>query len=326
MLFHLSYGKFFQQPDLNLYYLGTEWLEYLSLRGFGACANPNLEFEETVAYEVGVTRQISDNIRFDVTAYHKQTSGLTDVRLQVSRPNGIMLMQNLDYGTNRGVDFSLEMRRINKIMAKLSYGLSYATSTGSAPTNNFNQVWLDYEDAKMTAPTDFDQRHNLSAIIDIRNTKGQGPTIAGMKLLEDAGVNFIFIAASGLPYTPDYIHNSQTVAAVPNDYPRDRENSRYGPWTFRLDLKADKRVTLGPVKANIYLKILNVFNRVNPLRVYTATGVHDDDAYLGSPVGRVLTNTFAYPSEFSSLYKERLIDPASYDIPRQVRFGAIIHF
>ena len=52
------------------------------------------------------------------------------------------------------------------------------------------------------APLDFEQTHTLTANFDIRAGDGEGPSIAGIKLFENAGANFLFTYTSGRPYTP----------------------------------------------------------------------------------------------------------------------------
>ncbi len=46
---------------------------------------------------------------------------------------------------------------------------------------------------------------------------------------------------SGTPYTPTKPYDEVTLAAV-NIEPAGPINSRYGPWTYRVDLKADRTI------------------------------------------------------------------------------------
>jgi len=344
-VFHINYGKFFQQSNLTDLYYGIKFIEFKALNGSPAIStqNPNLKPEQTTAYEVGINHQVADNIRFSVSAYYKDTKNLVNVRYTpTTAPGGaaLYLLSNLDYGTIKGLDFGLEARRIGKISGRLAYSLSYAEGTGSASRENFNAVWLGFETAKFTQPLSFDQRHTLSANIDIRNQKGEGS-----KFLENAGLNVLFLVRSGFPYTPTEKFNavpSNISVSVPKDAPLDGVNTRYGPWTSRIDLKLDKEFDWGIFKTDIYLRVINLLDTKNTLAVYQATGDADNDGYLGTSKG--IDNIRLYDTDnkvyttgtdFVDRYNERLNgadlsvngnSQRKYDTPREVRLGVIISF
>lgn len=341
-----NYGKFFQQPVLTDLYYGTHLIEFKARNGSPTYStqNPNLKPLATTAYEAGFAQQIADNVRFDVTAYYKDTKNLVNMKYTRTTAAGgaaLYLLTNLDYGTVKGIDFALEARRVGHVSGRVAYSLSFSEGTGSISRENFNANWLGYETAKFTQPLQFDQRHTLSANIDIRNQKREGPP-----LLENAGVNVLILVRSGFPYTPTEPfsttrHNLGSVS-VPKDIPIDAVNSRYGPWTLRLDLKVNKVVDWGPFSTDIYLRVLNLLNTSNALSVYQATGDVNDDGYLGTADaandlllyetdGKAATSA----ADYIQKYHERLGGAqgningnavSRFDIPRSVRLGVIVEF
>lgn len=329
---HFNYGMFFQQPNLQDLYVGYRFLERLASGTTTIqvqASNPNLKPEETTAYEIGINQSLNDYVRLAVTGYYKDVKNLINMELvkatEGTGATALNLNWNMDYGTIKGIDIVVEMRRWQNTALKLSYGLSYATGTGSEPDGNFNHTWLGFEDAKVTAPLDFDQRHTLSAMVDYTTTSDANP------LWRDMFFNVLLRANSGQPYTPDLIHNSRALGAVPADTPSGDTNSRYGPWQFRVDAKIERRISLADkFNFSVYLKVLNLLNRENPLDVFSATGSPYDDGYLQSSAGQFLANSFGNlyggKEEFVRRYKERLQVPASWGIPRVVRFGVIFDF
>lgn len=344
-VFHFNYGKFFQQSNLTDLYYGTKLIEYKAVSGSPTYTvqNPNLKPEETTGYEVGITHEVADNMRLNVTAYYKDIKNLVNVRYTgTTAPGGaaLYLISNQDYGTIKGIDIGIEARRFGLVSSRFAYSLAFAEGTGSTSRENFNAAWLGFETAKFTQPLSFDQRHTISANIDIRAQKGEGA-----KFLENSGLNILFLGRSGFPYTPSNKYNSaaSTISiAVPKDAPIDGVNSRYGPWTFRIDLKLNKEIEWGMFKTDFYVRVLNLLDTENPLGVYQATGDPNSDGYLGTQLGAndmklydTDTKVFTTGDDYAKRYNERLtginvnVNGASqrkWDTPREVRLGVIVGF
>ncbi len=333
---HFSYGKFFQQPDLINLYVSYRYLEYKVQTGgyYFAFGNPNLKPAETTAYEVGVSHQLGRRVKLDLTAYYKDVKDLTEVRNQpVKVGRNFASFRNADFGTVKGLEFALTMRRTNYVSLNLSYTLSYASGTGSFSNSHRNIAWTAGEKTvppRMVAPLDFDQRHKLSAVVDIRAGKGEGVQVGNIKPFENAGINLVFNAGSGKAYTPSIMANEITLG---NYAPRPAGpiNSRYGPWTMRLDLKANKVFYLGRLELDFYLWVLNVFDKDNAIDVYETSGLPDNTGWLSTLEGQQFLRDHSEPSDDTGLngkekYELRQKDPSNYDIPRLIRFGVRIGF
>ncbi len=320
--FRMSYGKFFQQPNLNDLYVSPDFLERISLSAPFATTigNPNLKAEQSTQYEVGLRRALSDRVALDVSAFYSDTKGLINAQDITSFPNGLILKLNEDEAVSKGMTFAVEIRRTGKFQGRVAYTLSSAAGSGSGENSGFRSSWLGFADTKFNAPLAFDQRHTFNGNLDVRNAKGEGPSVGGYHLLEDAGLNFQVNAASGLPFTPTTIIPIQQ-AGVPTGRVTARRNSQNMPWTFRIDMRADKTIAIRDnMSVNVYVWVLNLLDRRNVLNVWTATGQPDDSGFLSQPAGQALSQREVLQ------YQVNHKDGFAYDTPRQIRFGLAFNF
>ncbi|HWO57081.1 MAG TPA: TonB-dependent receptor [bacterium] len=328
-VFHFSYGKFFQRPDLQNLYVNYDYLEYKIRTGgyFFAFGNPNLEPEETTAYEAGWQRRVSDNASIDITAFYKDVKNLTEVVTQPAIPNSFSTYRNVDYGTVKGVEFSLDVRRSRNISAQFNYALAYADGTGSFANTQSNIAWTVAEPPKHATPLEFDQRHKITGVLDIRTGPGEGPKLGDFYPLERAGVNFVLGAGSGFPYSPVFVYNEVTLGAI-SPRPSGPINSRRQPWQYRVDMKANREITIaGKMNLDLYVWVINLFDRDNVVDVYESTGLPNETGWLETPDGQqfIVDNSMIHDTSRltgEEKYQVRQADPRNYDTPRQIRFGA----
>jgi hypothetical protein len=228
----------------------------------------------------------------------------------------LILTDNADEGVVQGMNISFELRRLGKFSGRLAYTLQSARGSGSGENSGFRAAWLGFSDAKFNAPLNFDQRHTFNGVLDIRNAKNEGPAVGGVKPLENAGLNFIMSAGSGLPYTPTEV-SKYAFAGVPSARVAARRNSQNQPWTFRIDMKADKTFYFaGNMNVNVYVQVLNLLDRKNVTTVYSSSGRADDDGFP------VQTLSQRQQDQYSLIYK----DGFNWDTPRQARLGVIFSF
>jgi outer membrane receptor protein involved in Fe transport len=324
-IFHINYGKFFQRPELQYLYVNRAFLQRMVKDApyYYPIGNPNLGPEQTTAYEVGLQHQLGDYTSVDVTAYYKDVEALTEVINQPSQPNSFSSYRNFDFGTIKGMDFILRMRRNYGISAELNYSLSWAKGTGSYATSQSNIAWTNSERPLLITPLDFDQRHKITAVVDVRARENEGPRLGDTYPLENAGINFVFRAGSGTPYTPMEIYDEVTIASV-SPTPAGQVNSRYGPWTYRLDLKANKTFYIGRLGIDAYVWVLNLFDTDNAVDVYEGSGLADNTLWLSTPPGQDFLQT--HGEEGLEKYTLKQNNPLNFDTPRQVRLGLRVLF
>jgi hypothetical protein len=222
------------------------------------------------------------------------------------------------------------MRRNHNIQMDLSYTLQYAKGTGSWPETQYNIVWQNMSSPRHSSPLEFDQRHKFSANVDVRTTSHEGPKFGDFYPLENAGINFVLIANSGTPYTPVIIWQEVSSAAGAPD-PKAGINSVYSPWTYRLDFKANRTFYAGKIQWDLYLWVMNLFDRKNAVDVYESTGRPNTTGWLQSDEGVAFVENNAEATERSELSGKELWllkegNPLNYDSPRQIRFGLRVNF
>ncbi|MCC7143922.1 MAG: hypothetical protein IT349_17625, partial [Candidatus Eisenbacteria bacterium] len=160
------------------------------------------------------------------------------------------------------------------------------------------------------------QRHKITVNLDYRNGKGEGPMINGRHLLERAGVNMIVNLGSGFPYTATLPYDEVTLAAV-NQQLAGPLNGRVGPWTMRVDLKANRGFDLAGLGMDAYVVVQNLLDRRNPVNVYDVTGDVLSTGWLAEPAGEA-----SYPTPTArTFYELKQRNPNNFDTPRTVRFG-----
>jgi outer membrane receptor protein involved in Fe transport len=326
--FHAQYGVFYQMPNLIDLYNGRMYLENLMLDQpwYDSIGNPNLEPEKTTSYEVGFAKQIGDNLGVNVNVFYKETEGLIQ---QVSFVNDITSLGtyvNGDFGSVKGVDFMLNLRRTNNVSASFNYTLSYAKGTGSASGTLRNIAWLQGEIPTVTSSLDFDQRHTGSLSIDYRLSGDDGPILMGIRPFANSGVNLIGTFNSGRPYTLRRLTGNEPYAGGGTSRaPLTGVNAVFSEWNYRLDMKIDKSFEIPYVglRANAFIWVLNLLDTENIRSVWTTTGKPDNNGYADSEAGKLaLASKIAEgDTDVANRYYYRGLHPSNWGVPRMVRFG-----
>jgi hypothetical protein len=218
------------------------------------------------------------------------------------------------------------MRPTNHVSTDISYSLSYAQGTGSVSNSQGNIAWTAAQPPKMTSPLDFDQRHKLAFNLGYSLGKDEGPLVGGFRMFEELGVNLLFNVASGTPYTPTKIFNEVSLAAVSTE-PAGPINSRYGPWTSNLDLKATKGFGAAGLRFEAYAWVLNVLDTRNAVQVYGSSGSALSTGWLNTDDGQTYVQTANDAGRDGQfLYDLAQNNPNLYTNPRLVRFGLRTNF
>ncbi len=298
-VFHFAYGHFFQIPRYYDLYRNSELSDILA--NDALVGNAGLEPEETVSFEAGFKQQLGNDYSLDVTAYYKDIDNLISSFYYFSGRDYTIFI-NADYGRVQGVDVTLDKRYSNYFMGALNYTFMIAKGNESDPTEGYSNY---REESAHLKPNrnfflDFDRRHSLNLNLGFSFPAEFGPSVKGLFPLQHFSANFLFTAASGLPYTPSSRDPEATVLP--------EKNSARKPWTNQLDIRLSKIIHIGPVRWDTYLRVENAFDHINVLRVWTATG----DPWDQGPT--------------SNYTKDRQGNPENVDIRRTIRLGVIIRY
>ncbi len=290
---HVSYGHFFQVPQLDLMFLNPAY--NINATEAFQVGNPGLRSQRTVAYELGLQQQLSPDIRLDVTGYYKDFRNLIGTEIfDIGNGNKYAQYVNRDYGNARGIIISLEKRLSGGFSATLDYTFQIAQGNASDPNSVFldNQTDPPRASQKQLAPLDWDRRHS----INVTATVGS---------LEDYTITAIGRIGSGLPYTPAF-QNQRTGLL----------NSENRPLVVSVDVYATKYLDVFGYPLNVFAKVYNVFDTRNELDVFSDTGragYSVEANYSGAPRG---VNTI----------EEFYVRPEYYSAPRQIVVGMGVSF
>jgi hypothetical protein len=326
--------------------------------------NPDLPMLKTISYEIGYTQEMAANTKLDVVLYYKNMTNLPTYE-RVPAIGGAYTYAaatsetmvgdetaNVGYGRARGAEFMLTKFRGNDgyLSGWLSYSYMRATTIYSDANDayeRFSRSALDPQTGELANPpdipatADFDRTHAIRASLDLRLPTGFGPTIAGMRPLQNSGLNVLQSANAGLPYTrTDY-----------DGDPIGETNEFTKPWTFETNLTVNKDFLFGQTKASVYCKVTNLFDRRNIQEVYPRTGNSTDD---GKRFGQAQPNTIdptsanwiyegvkdgidgSTPDGAISIAEDELAyqmayqlfsrDPLFYMSPRVIRVGLALSF
>jgi len=288
---HFSYGHFFQNPEYQFLYENKQYDFSVREPIFG---QPSLDAERTIAYEVGLAHQFSDNISMNLTAYYKDVTGLIGTHYfefrdaYTNQYTGYTLYVNEDYANVKGFELNFDVRPDRYFSGGLTYTFSVAKGSASSETEQYPGT----QESTKLYYLDFDKTHVFNLSGTFRIPEKEGPDLFNKKILENTDFSLIFRAASGYPYTP----SGRDIGFV------DR-NSLRQPSTYTIDLELGKTFNFQHgISLRLFAEILNLTDHKNILYVYTDTGDPD----------------FTFVGGYSPLYMQ---DPSNYGPPRSIRLG-----
>ena len=301
MVFHFSYGHFFQFPNFQEIYRNLQFLnpEELGRAKLALVANPAVRSQKTISYEFGISQQISDNTALKLSAYSKDITDLLGT-IYVETLFRYAIFTNNSFARVQGVDLSFEKRMSNYWSAKLDYSLSVARGNESTPTEEAYNIFEGRPRSIKEFYLDFDRRHDISVNIWIMLPKEHGFRLFGFYPLENIRFSLLGKLSSGLPYTP--ISDDRTKYF--------EKNSARMPWTKTVDIRLERMFDFSSVSFSLFLEAMNVFDWLNPLVVQPRTGKVWDDG----------------KSQLFGSGEDYKHNPNDVGPPRIIRLGATIGF
>ena len=316
-LFFASYGIVSKRP--------SEGAALLSCISAISCRwNNSLLPENTTKYELGFRQRLGVRQALTISGFFHQINNLIQLRnIRGASPESYTRFENVDYGTVKGLEFDYDLRRTQGVALRANYTLSFAQGTGSGSYSTGTIVWINETPPNFISPLDFDQRHKLNVTLDYSLGKGEGPTLVGTKLLQNFGFNVLFTAGSGFPYTG--IQSPTIVTAARATRPRGGVNAERLPWTNRIDLRIQRRFSVGGTGTiTAFLWMQNALNTVNIQGAYRYTGLPNDDGFLSTSGG--VQYLESNPNVTETLYRFRNRGLGNYGRPRLTRLGIRFDF
>ena len=345
-LFYAHYDVMVQRPVTGDNGTAADYY-YLYNNATNPIGNPNLKPEKTIDYEVGFRQRVTDQSAFTLTGFYKERRNQIQIRQYYQAyPTTYLTYGNRDFSTNKGFSLNYEMRRINNsnLSANITYTLAFNEGTGSDANSNRTLlntlIQAGYPNQRNLFPLSYDSRHSINTQIDYRYTDGEGPTIAGKHVFENAGAQLTFRARSGEPYTR-YAQPSAREGTNVSLISGTVNGSRL-PWHAMFDLNVDKdffftfgkkgkdkmldRRQTGGLSFNVFAYVQNLLNTRDVLGVYGYTGRAGDDGYLTSAQGINYTAQQSNQQSFTDLYNLRQQDVNQLNSPRRIVIGVKVNF
>jgi len=300
---HFSYGHFFQLPPFRFLYSNSEFAFTPGIPTYG---NADLKPEKNVSYEIGLQQQLTDNTAFTVTGYYKDVRDLLALqRIRVSTSKVYDKYVNKDYANIKGIVLSFIKQRDRDDMVRASLDYTFQVAEGNDTDANafFSDLSSGTQSEKIPVLLSWDQTH----------------TINGTFSLVKSDWNSIFTVigryGNGLPYTP-VLFDRQIFL---------RQNSERKPMQLNVDLMAEKTFAFNAVDVTLFMKVFNLFDRLNERFVYNDTGTAGYSLEQSLNPAKS-TDKLAEEYEELNTVEEFFNNPSFYLPPREVRVGITVGF
>jgi len=314
-----SYGHFSKRPKPQFVYakLNPQTAE-ATFQKFG---NPNLNPETTVAYELGIRNQFTNDDVLTVTAYYKNIYNYVatkNILINSGRLIGkpFITYFNQDYARTRGIEIEYKKRIGSWFNGKFNF--SYSVATGKSSTSDAGYLVATTGAAETISEIflSWDKPLQASANLYFNVAKGKGLFGVGKNILDDISFKTRIFFQSGKRFTPQ-----RQVGTFENGRPEyqadfNNINGSIGDNWFWVDLDIDKYVYVKSLEFVINLSITNVFNTLNSTILNPITG----SAYVyGDPTSNSVNDPL-YP-DLQAPISPYPYNPSRYLTPTNIKFG-----
>ncbi len=336
-MFYAHYDVYVMRPkSANEIYVSPMDYYFLNQRVNDVLANPNLRPEKVFDYELGFQQVLTQNSAITINGFYKERKDMIQYRrMFYAWPNTYQTLDNRDFMTYKGFMLKYDLRRVNHLQLQLSYTLQFAEGTGAASQSGRtmlnNLLGFSQPNLRFAFPLNNDSRHILNANVDYRYDKGEGPVIGNTHILENAGVNLVFRARSGEPYTR-YAFPGQSIIQG------GVQGARL-PWHYMMDLRVDKAFRLPFGRNNegmagkqsrlgliAFVYVQNLLNTRDVLNVHGFTGRPDDDGWVASPQGIQEASIKSDVRSYQELYLISREVAQWLNNPRRINLGLSLTF
>ncbi len=300
---YFNYGHFYQLPAFRYFYRRPTQASNAA----GIVGNPNLDFEKSIGYELGVQYRMANDYIVSISGFYKDYYGLLNSIREVLGPISNDVYGNIDYARTRGMEMEIEKRYGSFFAGSFLYEYTWAFGKNSSNSADYYARFLRQEIPIQERPLDCDIRHQFTVTGDVRAQKGRHPEIGIIKLPDDWSLNFIWQFKSGKPFTPS--NNYPGLGLVGDENPL--ANSKRMPYSSNVDIRFDKNFQVWKLNYAITLRVNNLFNNRNVSDVYGGTGLAYTSQNFNGQIGT--------GAPFDK-------DPVRYEQGRQVQVGLNLNF
>lgn len=306
MMIFFSYGHFNQLPELQYYYRDPY--------SGGTTGNPKLDYEQTILYEFGLTKQITDYWSIDAKSYAKDISRqVGTTRLLAALGTPVDLFDNKGYSRARGLEFEVNKSYSDLISGKLTYTIQWTSGYSSSAFDDYIRSINDFPNPIRERALSWDVRHQVIFQGMISATKNQDIELFGLKLPDDWILTVLYRYSTGTPYTPGQ------ATTDPAEQQR-KENTAIGPSYSSTDLKFEKSFMLGNgIRLAIFVDVFNLLDQHN-IQMSFGFNTWTGKPYRYGDVQHPQDNFYDYYTMLS------ILDPRQFSTGRTAKLGIRIDF
>lgn len=248
----------------------------------------DLDFGQTIAYEVGLRHAFSDDMVVDIAAYNRDNLAnvaarsipfIDPITRQQTRTD--VRFTTADFGNTRGVDVRLDRRIGAFFNGTLGYSYQSAKSTASDPFTNLTRGLANLlalgggigSPPHAILPTTFSRPHTLTGALSFAVPAGWRNGTALGALAGRIGLYATLRYASGTPYTRCAAVAGNESALSGDGCPQGggSVNGARLPTFKQFDLRLTKGFDLRRLQLTAYLDARNLLDFRNLLTVFAAT-------------------------------------------------------
>ena len=298
--FTFNYGVYYQTPIYQDVYLNTNRLQdpqTLFEEGTSVVGNATMNASRTQSYEFGFNVQVGRHWAYTVAGWVKNMDQLVTYINSRSGVYNYQVFSNGDYGSAKGIDFTLENRgRFFNAMLQYTYSVAKANSAYDAAALGSEAVNAPSHEYLMP----YDRTHDLTLSVYTQ-----------LPFSIRAGLTGFY--QSGYPYTPMIFNGDKPESDTKN------LNSKRAPGYQNINLSLSKYVMVGDYKMTIGMNVFNLFNIANAIDIWPLSGKPDNP-------GQYYLDQVGYPDADHSKSNSYYDQPWYYSSPRQINFFTRIDF
>ena len=262
---YFNYGHFQTEPSSTYRFrIQREYSGKVTSIG-----NPNLEYERTIAYEVGYSHNLFDQYLLNIAGYYKDITNQIGWITYTNLNNSVVYSRSSNnfYEDIRGLEITLDKRKGTWITGFVNYTYMVETSGYFGLLRYYQNPndQRDYESRNIYQERP-EPRPYLRANLVFKTPVDYGPSIGLIKPLADWNISFLFNWKAGAydTYNPDNILGAGVINNV--------------QWmdTYFLDLRISKMFDLKRIRVQFYADVDNLLNT----KFLSYTGFSDYYDYL----------------------------------------------
>lgn len=320
-----SYGHFSKWPKPQFIYAKLDPANAQS--SFQRFGNPNLNPETTVAYELGIKTQFTNDDVLTVTAYYKdifdyvstRTARITSARFATQN---FITYVNSDYARSRGLEFEYKKRMGRWFTGSASF--SYAIVTGKSSSADEGVLVLrgDLDESIKEEYVSWDRPLTASMFTSFYVQKGEPLFGFGEGILDDYNLYIRFFYQSGKRYTPAIFTGNYDANGRPEfQSSRNQRNGNIAENWFWVDLNFEKYFSINKLKFSFFVEVNNLLDIKNSAIINPVTG----KAY---EYGDNIPNSWNDPRypDLQAPISPYPLNPARYLTKRNIKIGMSLRF